>query len=192
MESADRQFHLSLAPIRGVTDAAFRSNYTRVFGGFDDALAPFVTAESGRMPREKDLDDAFPTGDQPLPTIPQILGADPRLFLTVAKSLQDRGAKLVNWNIGCPHPMVTKRGAGSGILPFPDRIDAFLQEVLADIKIQLSVKLRLGMLDRGESDAVLRVLNRYPLAEVILHPRTGKQMYTELTARYLSSLEKIG
>jgi tRNA-dihydrouridine synthase len=178
MEKASREYSLSLAPIRGVTDGAFRNNFAVIFGGFDDALSPFVMAEAGRMPREKDLADAYPQGDQALPTIPQILGVDPKLFLVVAKALEERGARIINWNIGCPYPMVTKRGAGAGILPCPEKIDAFLRQVQPQLKAKLSVKLRLGMLEKNEAEPVLRVLNQYPLAEVIVHPRTAKQMYT--------------
>lgn len=169
--------HLALAPIRGLTDAAFRGAFARHFGGFDEALAPFLAPEHGRMPRPKDIAEVSPANNGSLPTVPQILANDPELFLSTARLLADSGCAQVNWNLGCPYPMVTRRGRGAGMLPHPDRIAAFLDRIVPALTLRLSVKLRVGLHDPGEAGPVLEVLNRYPLCEVIIHPRTADQMY---------------
>ncbi len=169
--------HLALAPLRGLTDAAFRGAFAKHFGGFDEALAPFLAPEHGRMPRPKDLAELVPSNNEALPTVPQILTDDPELFLATAKLLETGGCAQVNWNLGCPQPMVVRRERGSGLLPHPDRIASFLDSVVPSLGMRLSVKLRLGLHDKSEIVPVLDVLNRYPLHEVILHPRTGDQMY---------------
>jgi tRNA-dihydrouridine synthase B len=110
-------------------------------------------------------------------TIPQILSGDAREFLHISEMIGDLGYGEINWNIGCPYPMVTKKGAGAGILPFPDRVDRFLDTVMGKTKLQLSIKMRIGLTDGSEMVALWPVLNRYPIAEITVHPRTAKQMY---------------
>ena len=95
----------------------------------------------------------------------------------MARHLSDLGYASFNWNLGCPYPMVAKKHRGSGMLPYPDRIDAFLEKVMGEIPGELSVKTRLGRYSSEEIFRLIPVFNRYPLKEVIIHPRTGVQMY---------------
>jgi tRNA-dihydrouridine synthase len=112
-----------------------------------------------------------------MPVIPQILGNDPDAFVRMAGRLADLGYPTVNWNLGCPYPMVAKKQRGSGLLPHPDRIDAFLERVVPRVPGGVSIKARLGRYSEEEIFRLIPVFNRYPLREVILHPRTGVQMY---------------
>jgi tRNA-dihydrouridine synthase len=82
----------------------------------------------------------------------------------------------MNWNLGCPYPMVTKRERGSGLLKFPNRIQEIL-EVSYQKKINLSVKLRLGLEQDREVDSIIPILKKFGVSQVILHPRVGKQLY---------------
>jgi tRNA-dihydrouridine synthase B len=66
---------------------------------------------------------------------------------------------------------------GSGLLMFPETIDTLLAAITAQIPMPLSVKIRLGRQDKEEIHDLIQVLNRHPLDHVILHPRTGIQMY---------------
>ncbi|MFQ5561797.1 MAG: tRNA-dihydrouridine synthase, partial [Nitrospinota bacterium] len=81
------------------------------------------------------------------------------------------------WNLGCPSPMVSNRKRGSGLLPYPGFIDAFLKKVISRFPGKVSVKMRLGRKNESEIFDLLPVLNSYPLSEIIIHPRTGVQMY---------------
>jgi tRNA-dihydrouridine synthase B len=169
---------LYLAPIRGVTDAVFRTVYARHFQGIDLAIAPFLTTHSSARIPARHVRDLAPAANPAMPVIPQILSKSAVEFITLARHLfEELGYTQVNWNLGCPFPQVANKGRGSGLLPHPERIDAFLEEALAAIPNRLSIKTRLGRRDPGEMAAVARVFNRYPLEEVIVHPRTGIQMY---------------
>ena len=66
---------------------------------------------------------------------------------------------------------------GSGILPFPDEVRTILDQVLPQLKPRLSIKMRLGLNSPQEIFALIPVLNDYPLANVTIHPRTGRQQY---------------
>ncbi|GAB6094397.1 tRNA-dihydrouridine synthase family protein [Desulfatiferula olefinivorans] len=168
---------LYLAPLQGLTDRIFRNTYTRFFPGFDLAMAPFISAlQEGRC-KKKEIRDVLPELNGPLPVIPQIMGNDPADFAVVANQLHELGYKTVNWNLGCPYKMVAKKRKGSGLLCFPDQIDAFLDTVFPLMKTGLSIKMRLGRHEASEIHALMPILNRYPIDEIILHPRTGIQMY---------------
>ena len=168
---------LVLAPVRGITDRVYREAFTRCFGGFDYAVAPFLQLRQGHSLRPAELQQVAPDKSGSLPVIPQVLTNHAPTFAAALRELADAGHTEVNWNLGCPYPTAAGRGRGAGLLPQADRIDAILAEVLADAPVRLSVKMRLGYHDPDEFRAVLEVLNRYPLAGVILHARTADQMY---------------
>jgi tRNA-dihydrouridine synthase len=73
--------------------------------------------------------------------------------------------------------VVTKKKKGSGFLPHADLIRRFLDEVCTQTKIDLSLKVRLGLNEPEELIALMPLFNTYPLKKIIIHPRTGKQMY---------------
>ncbi len=95
----------------------------------------------------------------------------------MAKYVQKLGYTELNWNLGCPYPMVAKRGMGSGLLSMPEKIDEILTRVCAETDIQVSVKMRLGYESPQEIFHVLPVLEKYRLANITIHPRIGKQLY---------------
>ncbi len=176
-DSLADKVRLILAPIRGVTDVVYREAFAGCFGGFDEAVAPFVPLKQGHSLRPVELQQLAPDRNRCMPVCPQVLTNHPPTFSAVLRELRDVGHEEVNWNLGCPHPAVVGRGRGAGLLSEPNRIDAILADVLKDAPVRLSVKLRLGYHDPDEFVAVMEVLNRYPLARVILHARTADQMY---------------
>lgn len=169
---------LYLAPLRGVTDYIFRSVYAAHFKGFNCAMAPFITSVRGAAIKPSHIKDVVLQNNRLLPVIPQILSNNAQEFVVLARQLYELGYTTVNWNIGCPFPQVTKKKRGAGLLAHPDIIDAFLDQVTTNIPNILSIKTRLGLLSKKEMHGFLPVFNKYPLAEIVLHPRTAAQMYT--------------
>jgi tRNA-dihydrouridine synthase len=74
--------------------------------------------------------------------------------------------------------MVAKKMRGSGLLPHPDRIDRMLDCIMSGFSGRLSVKARLGRESAEEMEKLIPVFNRYPISRIIIHPRTGVQMYS--------------
>ncbi|MEZ4528686.1 MAG: tRNA-dihydrouridine synthase family protein [Desulfobacterales bacterium] len=168
---------LCLAPLRGFTTFVFRSVFARFFKGIDLAVAPFVSTVSSTRIKESLLRDILPENNREMPVIPQLIGKNPEDFIALARRLGDMGYDTVNWNLGCPFPQVAKKGRGSGLLPHPDRIDAFLEKVIPAVPVRISIKTRLGRHDVHEIFDLMPVFNRYPITELIIHPRIGVQMY---------------
>lgn len=171
--------NLSMAPIQGMTTAFYRNTFAWIFGGIDEYFSPFIGTASVKKINPSLLKDLFiERNDASIKLIPQLLSNNGTDFRTFARAIVDMGYNEINWNIGCPFPMVTKKKKGSGILPHPDMIDRFLDTACADNSYNITVKMRLGLDDPGEGIRVIQVLNKYPLGGVIIHPRTGLQMYT--------------
>jgi len=177
--TADHQApRLILAPLKGFTDVIFRDTFAQHFDGFDSAMAPFIATVAADRLTDKHVRDLLPNQNTRMPIEPQILGNTAEDFVFIARRLFDMGYPDVNWNLGCPFRPVTKKRRGSGLLPFPEQVDAFLSKTLPAIPGRLSIKMRLG---RNTPDEILRllpVLDRYPLKEITIHPRTARQMYT--------------
>ena len=172
-----KKITLYLAPLRGFTEFIYRNAFVRHFGGFDVAVAPFIPTMTAARFKKTHLKDVLPENNHAMSIIPQIIGNNPEDFIPLAKRLFDLGYETINWNLGCPFPMVAKKQRGSGLLPHPQKIEAFLEATLPAIPNRLSVKVRLGRKKTDEILTLLPIFNQYPLDEVIVHPRTGKQMY---------------
>lgn len=175
MKTSD--FTLIMAPLQGFTDVTFRNVYAAHFFGVDEALAPFISTMGQQRIKPARVSDVDPKNNQALPVTPQILGNAAEDFICLARHLADMGHTLINWNLGCPHSKIAKKKRGSGLLMFPETIDRLLETIVAQMPVPLSVKIRLGRKDKQESRDLIQVLNRHPLDHVILHPRTGVQMY---------------
>ena len=90
---------------------------------------------------------------------------------------QDLGYSQVNWNIGCPVPNVVRKKRGSGILPHPKMVEQVLERLCRPGMPAFSLKMRLGLNSSSDWRSLLPVINNYQIDFVVLHPRTGTQMY---------------
>jgi len=172
------KIRLYLAPIQGITDAVYRNTFTKYFDGFDVAVTPFIsTTPQIKRIKQSHLKDVLPENNINMPIIPQVMSNSPNDFILLANRLFDLGYKDINWNLGCPYPIVAKKKRGSGLLPYPDLIESFLEKTVPVIPNRLSIKTRLGRSGVGEILRLIPIFNQYPLSEIIIHPRTGKQMY---------------
>ncbi|MBT8046277.1 MAG: tRNA-dihydrouridine synthase family protein, partial [Pontiella sp.] len=174
---ADTNPILVLAPMRGITTMHYRKAFVRHFKGLDLEMAPFISTVSAERINPKLLKDVLPENNSGLPLIPQLIGNNPDDFVQMAIALHDLGYEEVNWNLGCPHKPIRKKRRGSGLLPHPELVDSILDQICDRSPCRISVKVRLGVSDKSELLKLIPVLNRYPLSEVIIHPRTAEQMY---------------
>lgn len=174
-QSKDHFFYL--APIRGVTDALFRDIYHRHFPGFDASVAPFINPQRFASFKDKYLTDILPEHNTSIPVVPQLLYNNGEDFIKLAQRLEQFGYEHINWNLGCPAPMVANKQRGSGLLPQTDQIVTMLNEILPALTAQVSLKVRLGFKDPSDLERLLPRLEDLELKEIIIHPRIGKQLY---------------
>jgi len=98
-------------------------------------------------------------------------------FLFVVDYVQSLGYDEINWNLGCPYPMVTDRGLGSGLICNPAKIDSILDAVHSQTDITVSMKMRMGYNDSSEILDAFKVLDNYTLRSIGINARIGKQLY---------------
>jgi tRNA-dihydrouridine synthase B len=163
-----------LAPLQGFTDYSFRQAFYTLFEAPDLALSPFIETHK---PDLRAYRDVLPDRNKGIRLVPQVLGNNADEMKQVIAHLKELGYSEINWNLGCPYPMVTKKKMGAGLLPYSQQINAVLSELYKDTSLKLSVKMRLGLNSPDEWKAIVPVFNRYPLTEVIIHGRTASQMY---------------
>ena len=168
---------ICLAPLKGLTDAIFRTTYAEFFDGIDWSIAPFLTTLGGARIKPSHLRQVLPENNRRMPVVPQILSKTAAHFIAMAEVLYDLGYPTVNWNLGCPFPMVAKKGRGSGMLPDSQAVRHFLDQALPRLSGRLSIKMRLGRYQSDEIECLLPELAPYPIESIIIHPRTGAQMY---------------
>ncbi|HLP05502.1 MAG TPA: tRNA-dihydrouridine synthase family protein [Paludibacter sp.] len=166
-----------LAPLQGLTDWIFRESYCKNIGGFDKTFSPFIRVQNNGFYRPAQCNDILPEHNQHQKPVPQFLGNDALSFALFEELCLEHGYTEVNINMGCPYPMVTNRGLGSGMLPEPAHMEQFLKEIFRKTQLAVSIKCRLGLDTANEFEALAPIFNAFPLNEIIIHPRIGKQQY---------------
>ena len=165
------------SPLQGFTDFRFRNAFQKFFGGIDTFYAPYIRL-NGKMIIKPNYDrDIQLKNNTTLRVIPQIMTNDADEFIFVSKFVQSLGYKELNWNLGCPYPMVTNKCLGSGLVNDPERIDRILDRVHSETDIIISMKMRMGYEHAGEIIDTFPVLGKYPLKNIAIHARIGKQLY---------------
>jgi len=165
------------SPLQGFTDFRFRNAFNNYFGGIDTYYSPYIRLNGKRIIKPAYERDILPENNVGLEVIPQIITNDADEFLFVANYVQQLGYKELNWNLGCPYPMVTKCGMGSGLINNSEKINEILTEVHSKSDIKVSMKMRLGYENNEEILNVLPILDTFPLKNIAIHARIGKQLY---------------
>lgn len=165
------------SPLQGFTGFRFRNAFNHYFGGIDTFYAPYIRLDGKLVIKASYQRDLLPEHNSTLTVIPQIMTNDVDEFLFVVKYIQELGYNELNWNLGCPYPMVTKRGMGSGLICDIIKINHILDRVHSETDIIVSMKMRLGYENCDEILHALPILNKYPLKNIAIHARIGKQLY---------------
>ena len=175
-----------VAPMEGLTDRVWRQAHQKWFGWAGAPAkyyAPFLSPPENRVLIKKKMAELAPEANPGAPVVPQLLAKDGALAAWMVGQLRQLGYTEVNLNFGCPSGTVTAKGKGSGMLRDLDKLDAFLAALFAEAEGPLTVKTRLGVEKPEEFAAVLEIYNRYPIAELTIHPRVMRQQYRGIADR---------
>lgn len=165
------------APLEGLTDSIYRRLHHQYFPGLDRYYTPFFPPTVHRFLTPREERELPPADSVDFTVVPQLLTKNAEDFLWMAQTCLDRGYSEVNLNLGCPSGTVVSKGKGSGMLSDPDGLDSFLERIFSEVKIPVSVKTRVGVLDEAEFPRLLDIFNRYPIRELTVHPRIRKDFY---------------
>lgn len=165
------------APMEGLTTYLWRRAHHEIFGGADKYFTPFLSPNANLSFQTKELDEV--QNNQGLPVVPQILTNRAEYFIWAARELRDMGYGEVNFNLGCPSGTVAAKRKGAGLLAYPEELDACLEEIFSALpEMRISVKTRIGKLSAEEWPKLLEIYSKYPISELIVHPRVQKEFYT--------------
>lgn len=166
------------APLEGITDSIYRRLHHKYFPGLDRYYSPFFSPTVHRSLTPREARELPPADTNKFTLIPQLLTKVPKDFIWMAGVCKELGYNEVNLNLGCPSGTVTAKGKGSGMLKDPVALDQFLDEIFNGTPLNISVKTRLGFDSSEEFPAILEIFNRYPIQELIIHPRARKAFYS--------------
>lgn len=166
-----------LAPLEGITGYIYRNAYEKVFHNIDKYFTPFVVPNQSKKLKTKELRDILPENNKNMNVVPQILTNNSEYFINTAIRLKDLGYDEINLNLGCPSGTVVSKGKGSGFLAHREELDRFLDEIYKIEDMKISLKTRLGIDSADEFTEIMKIYNKYPLEELIIHPRTQKDYY---------------
>lgn len=163
-----------MAPMEGLTGYVYRNAYHKFFRPMDRYFTPFI---ANKKMSNGEIRDLLPEHNEGMHVVPQILTNRSEDFLAVAKEIAQYGYDTVNLNAGCPSGTVVAKGRGAGLLAEPEVLDRFLYEIFEGYAGKISVKTRIGMEDENEWQDILAVYEKYPMEELIIHPRVRKDFY---------------
>ena len=183
-----------LAPLQGLTDWIFRESFSQHIGQFDKTFTPFLRVQGGDFYRPSQCNDLLSAHNVFQKPIPQFLGNTAESFQIFEKLCLQYGYTEANINMGCPYPMVTGKRMGAGLLAHPTEVAKLLEGIFAETRLKISIKTRLGQESSVEFESLIPIFNAFPLEELIIHPRIGKQQYKaevdlEAFARYAPQLK---
>lgn len=166
------------APLEGVTDVVYRRIHHACFTGVKKYFIPFISPMQHLTFSSREQRQISPVENAGVPAVPQILTRNADHFLWMAHSLQDAGFSEINLNLGCPSGTVTAKGKGSGMLRNRSALEPFFDEIFTHSPIPVSIKTRIGYDSPDEWPALLELFARYPVHELIVHPRTRAEFYS--------------
>lgn len=162
---------LSFAPLEGITGWIFRQVHHAMFPGLSRYYTPFFAPTADSPLTGRGLRDMHPDHNRGVPVVPQLLTNRAEDFIASARLLQDLGYKEVNLNLGCPSGTVVAKKKGAGFLSQPQALARFLDQIFQTLDVNISIKTRIGVENLEEWPPLLDLFQRYPICELIIHPR---------------------
>lgn len=172
--------HIYFAPMEGITGYIFRNAHHAFFPGINKYFSPFITARHNQNLKTKEMKDILPENNQGLLLVPQILTNHAKDFIQTSNIINRLGYQEINLNLGCPSGTVVSKYMGSGFLSKKEELDAFLEEIFTASVTKISVKTRIGRDEPEEFYELVEIFNKYPIQELIIHPRVQKDFYKGL------------
>ena len=168
--------NLFVAPMAGVTDRPFRQLCKKLGAGL--AVSEMVTSNSLLYGSAKTQRRANHDGEV-APISVQIAGADPVMMAEAAKHNADRGAQIIDINMGCPAKKVCNVMAGSALLQHETLVGKILTAVVNAVPdTPVTLKIRTGWnIENKNAPSILRIAEESGIRALAIHGRTRCQQY---------------
>ena len=165
-----------VAPMAGMTDTAFRRLVKR-HGACGLVVSEMVSSEGLVRGIDRTLEYAEYTEEE-RPVSIQIFGGDPQKMAAAAQIVEGMGADIVDINMGCPVPKISKHNAGCSLMREPAHAASVVRAMAKAVKIPVTVKMRAGWNDGSRNAPELaKYVQDAGAAAVTIHGRTAEQSY---------------
>jgi tRNA-dihydrouridine synthase B len=186
-----------LAPLAGIGNWFVRLQAKRHGAGL--AVSEMVSSFAIHHRNEKTMRELLrihPDERASGPVSIQLFGQDPEVMRSAAATVAERGADLIDLNMGCPVPKVCKTGAGAALIKDPDTAVAVARAAREGSGLPVTVKLRSGQ-RQGETDGydlAHRLVHDAGVSAIAFHPRSAAVHHKgtpdyDLAARLVESLD---
>lgn len=164
-----------LAPMTGVTDLPFRRLVRRYGSGLN--VTEMIASQAAiRETRQSIQKAAWDPIEEPVSM--QLVGCTPYEMGEAAKLNEDRGAAIIDINMGCPVRKVTNGDAGSALMRVPELAAQLIEACVKAVKVPVTVKMRMGWChDSLNAPELARVAEDIGAQMITVHGRTRNQMY---------------
>ncbi|CAN5397947.1 tRNA dihydrouridine synthase DusB [soil metagenome] len=164
-----------LAPMTGVSDLPFRKIVRRYGSGLNvtEMIASQAAIRETRQSVQKALWDA---AEEPVSM--QLVGCTPKEMGEAAKLVEDRGAAIVDINMGCPVRRVVNGDAGSALMAKPLLAAELIEATVKAVQVPVTLKMRMGWCHSSlNAPELARIAEDLGIKMITVHGRTRNQMY---------------
>jgi len=164
-----------LAPMAGITDLPFRRLVARFGAGL---VVSEMVASQEMVQAKPGVRERAALGLDADGTAVQLAGRDPHWLAEAARMVEANGARLIDFNMGCPAKKVVNGWSGSALMRDPDNAVRLVQAVVSAVSVPVTVKMRLGWDDESRNAAAIaRRLADTGVRMIVVHGRTRAQFY---------------
>lgn len=164
-----------LAPMTGVSDLPFRT-LVRRFGSGLNVTEMIASPAAIRETRQSIQKAAWHLSEEPVSM--QLVGCEPAQMAEAAKLSEDKGAAIIDINMGCPVRKVVNGDAGSALMRDIPLATALIAATVKAVKVPVTVKMRMGWChDSLNAPELARIAQDLGARMITVHGRTRNQMY---------------
>ncbi|MCD7956467.1 MAG: tRNA dihydrouridine synthase DusB [Lachnospiraceae bacterium] len=168
--------NIILAPMAGVTDLPFRQLCREQGAGL--VCTEMVSAKAIYY-HNKNTGVLMAISPKEHPVSVQLFGSDPDIISEMAAAIEDQPFDILDFNMGCPVPKVTKNGEGSALMREPKLVEEIITKTVRRIHKPMTVKIRKGFTeDEVNAVEIARIAEASGAAAVAVHGRTREQYYS--------------
>lgn len=165
-----------LAPMSGVTDLPFRKLVKRYGAGL--VVSEMIASRAMILETRQSLLKAKHLSEE-LPMAVQLAGCEPDVMAEAAKLNEDRGAQIIDINMGCPVKKVVNGHAGSALMKDELLAKRIIESTVKAVSIPVTLKMRMGWNDQNKNAPKLaKIAEECGVKMVTIHGRTRTQLYT--------------
>ncbi|NLK97467.1 MAG: tRNA dihydrouridine synthase DusB [Epulopiscium sp.] len=165
-----------LAPMAGVTDLPFRLLCKEMGCGL--VYTEMISAK-GLLYENENTKQLLAVDEREHPVAVQLFGSDAKILAEMAKKIEDSDVDIIDINMGCPAPKITKNGEGSALMKNPKQIGEIVKAVSSAVKKPVTIKIRKGFDDNTiTAIEVAKIAEENGAAAIAVHGRTREQFYS--------------